>query len=126
MSFFKCHVKGHLSAYSLFLYHPFFFFLMIRRPPRFTLFPYTTLFRSVIVSNHQSLADIPVISHLKLDTKWLAKAELFRLPFLGWMLRMAGDVPIERSDRRKAATALLQCARYLRQRCSVVLFPEGT
>jgi 1-acyl-sn-glycerol-3-phosphate acyltransferase len=80
----------------------------------------------VIVGNHQSLADIPVISHLKLDTKWLAKAELFRLPLLGWMLRMAGDVPIDRSDRRKAAIAMLQCARYLRQRCSVVLFPEGT
>src|SRR5262249_60895177 len=29
------------------LSHPFFFFLMIRRPPRSTLFPYTTLFRSV-------------------------------------------------------------------------------
>src|SRR5688572_32376620 len=27
-------------------YHSFFFFLMIRRPPRSTLFPYTTLFRS--------------------------------------------------------------------------------
>src|SRR2546430_6814620 len=27
---------------------PFFFFLMIRRPPRSTLFPYTTLFRSCI------------------------------------------------------------------------------
>src|SRR5256885_12626893 len=27
--------------------HLFFFFLMIRRPPRSTLFPYTTLFRSV-------------------------------------------------------------------------------
>src|SRR5256885_16089715 len=27
----------------------FFFFLMIRRPPRSTLFPYTTLFRSCIV-----------------------------------------------------------------------------
>ena len=80
----------------------------------------------VIVSNHQSMADIPVISHLKLDTKWLAKAELFRLPLLGWMLRMAGDVPIERSDRRKGAKAMLQCARYLRQRCSVVFFPEGT
>src|SRR5256885_16561138 len=26
----------------------FFFFLMIRRPPRSTLFPYTTLFRSII------------------------------------------------------------------------------
>jgi len=80
----------------------------------------------VVVSNHQSLADIPVISHLKLDTKWLAKAELFRLPLLGWMLRMAGDVPVERSDRRQGAQAMLLCARYLRQRCSVVLFPEGT
>ena len=80
----------------------------------------------VIVSNHQSLADIPVISHLKLDTKWLTKAELFRLPVMGWMLRMAGDVPIDRSDRRKGARAMLQCARYLRQGCSVVFFPEGT
>jgi 1-acyl-sn-glycerol-3-phosphate acyltransferase len=80
----------------------------------------------VIVSNHQSFADIPVLSHLKLDTKWLGKAELFRLPVLGWMARMAGDVPIQRSDRRKGATAMLRCARYLRQRCSVVFFPEGT
>src|SRR5258706_6670016 len=30
--------------------HYFFFFLMIRRPPRSTLFPYTTLFRSVLWS----------------------------------------------------------------------------
>ena len=80
----------------------------------------------VIVSNHQSLADIPVISHLRLDMKWLAKAELFRFPVFGWMMRMAGDVAVDRSDRRKAARAMLQCARYLRQRCSVVFFPEGT
>src|SRR6185436_20790477 len=33
----------HPSDYDL---HFFFFFLMIRRPPRSTLFPYTTLFRS--------------------------------------------------------------------------------
>src|SRR2546422_8220470 len=32
----------------LILVHFFFFFLMIRRPPRSTLFPYTTLFRSVV------------------------------------------------------------------------------
>jgi len=73
----------------------------------------------VIVSNHQSLADIPLISHLKLDTKWLAKAELFRLPFVGWMLRMAGDVPVNRSDRRKGAKAMLRCSRILREGCSV-------
>src|SRR5260221_6793187 len=34
---------SYSSLYSLF----FFFFLMIRRPPRSTLFPYTTLFRSI-------------------------------------------------------------------------------
>src|SRR2546425_7716432 len=36
-----------MSSYGLDLSPgPFFFFLMIRRPPRSTLFPYTTLFRS--------------------------------------------------------------------------------
>jgi 1-acyl-sn-glycerol-3-phosphate acyltransferase len=80
----------------------------------------------VVASNHQSLGDIPLLSHLPLDTKWLAKAELFRLPVVGWMMRAAGDVPVERADRRKAAQALLQCARYLRRHCSVVFFPEGT
>src|SRR5256885_6709961 len=33
-----------------------FFFLMIRRPPRSTLFPYTTLFRSEIRNDHSSAA----------------------------------------------------------------------
>src|SRR5258708_16558852 len=32
----------------------FFFFLMIRRPPRSTLFPYTTLFRSITAENFTS------------------------------------------------------------------------
>jgi 1-acyl-sn-glycerol-3-phosphate acyltransferase len=80
----------------------------------------------VIVSNHQSLADIPVVSHLPLDTKWMGKAELFKVPLIGWMLRMAGDVPVNRSDRRSGAKALLKCARFLRQGLSVVFFPEGT
>jgi 1-acyl-sn-glycerol-3-phosphate acyltransferase len=80
----------------------------------------------VIVSNHQSFADIPLISHLHLDSKWLAKAELMRIPVLGWMMRAAGDIGVHRSDRRKAAQALLQCARCLNRGISVVFFPEGT
>lgn len=80
----------------------------------------------VIVSNHQSMVDIPVIAHLRLDTKWLGKYELFRMPVLGSMCRLAGDVPVDRSDRRKGATAILRCGEYLRQGCSVVFFPEGT
>ena len=80
----------------------------------------------VIVSNHQSYADIPVVSHVNIDAKWLGKAEMFRVPLIGWMLRMAGDIPVARGDRKKSAQALLQCARYLRQGCSIVFFPEGT
>src|SRR2546422_5365534 len=34
-------------VYYIFSFYVFFFFLMIRRPPRSTLFPYTTLFRSI-------------------------------------------------------------------------------
>ena len=80
----------------------------------------------VIVSNHQSLADIPLITYLRVDAKWMAKAELFRIPVIGWLFQMASDIPVERADRRKAAQAFLQAARYLRQRCSIVFFPEGT
>src|SRR5437660_12916442 len=39
-----------LLSHPLLFYLSFFFFLMIRRPPRSTLFPYTTLFRSSIAS----------------------------------------------------------------------------
>src|SRR5205085_11380189 len=38
-----------LSLLSIFCSTSFFFFLMIRQPPRSTLFPYTTLFRSVVM-----------------------------------------------------------------------------
>src|SRR6267142_2178429 len=38
-----------LFFFYFFLFFFFFFFLMIRRPPRSTLFPYTTLFRSVLL-----------------------------------------------------------------------------
>src|SRR5438034_11153528 len=46
----------------LFSFCFFFFFLMIRRPPRSTLFPYTTLFRSVLEFDHigDKVADVSV------------------------------------------------------------------
>src|SRR2546427_11922826 len=40
-----------LSLFSIIFFVFFFFFLMIRRPPRSTLFPYTTLFRSLVGSS---------------------------------------------------------------------------
>lgn len=80
----------------------------------------------VVVSNHQSLADIPVISRLPWEMKWVGKRELFRLPIIGWMMRLAGDIPLERGDARSGARVLGAAARYLKKNCPVIIFPEGT
>jgi 1-acyl-sn-glycerol-3-phosphate acyltransferase len=80
----------------------------------------------VVVSNHQSLADIPLISHLPWEMKWVGKKELFRVPFAGWMMRLAGDIPLDRQSPRSGAKVLLQAASILKQKCSVIFFPEGT
>src|SRR2546425_5621387 len=42
---------------------PLFFFLMIRRPPRSTLFPYTTLFRSLLGTRRDRLLGLLVDPH---------------------------------------------------------------
>src|SRR5439155_22576182 len=45
------HIRHNYNIIYIFLLLLFFFFLMIRRPPRSTLFPYTTLFRSILKQN---------------------------------------------------------------------------
>src|SRR5256885_13056709 len=54
-----CLVSG-LSGHVCFVA---FFFLMIRRPPRSTLFPYTTLFRSLLLLGHLGLVDLALALH---------------------------------------------------------------
>src|SRR5690606_22422827 len=80
----------------------------------------------VVVCNHQSNADIPVISTLPWEMKWVAKAGLFRLPVMGWMMRLAGDIPVDRGDTRSRAAVVMRAADALAKRCSVMFMPEGT
>lgn len=80
----------------------------------------------VVVCNHQSQADIPVISCLPWEMKWVGKAELFKIPVVGWMMRMAGDIAVDRDVTVSRGKALVKARQYLRQRCSVIFFPEGT
>jgi 1-acyl-sn-glycerol-3-phosphate acyltransferase len=80
----------------------------------------------VVVSNHESFADILLISHLPWEMKWLSKAELFKLPFMGWLMRLAGDVPVKRGFGPSAVEAIARCRQILAQRVSVMIFPEGT
>jgi 1-acyl-sn-glycerol-3-phosphate acyltransferase len=80
----------------------------------------------VVVSNHQSLVDIPLLCHLPWAMKWIAKAELFKIPIFGWIMRMAGHIPLARDNLIGGAEALLLAEKYLKQKCSVMIFPEGT
>jgi len=80
----------------------------------------------IVVSNHESFADILLISHLPWEMKWLSKAELFRVPLLGWMMQLAGDVPVRRGFGPSAVEAIARCRETLARRVSVMIFPEGT
>jgi len=80
----------------------------------------------VVVCNHQSLADIPLISNLPWEMKWMGKKELFRLPVIGWMMRLSGDIAVDRASARSGVLAFARAKRYLEQKCSVMMFPEGT
>lgn len=80
----------------------------------------------VVVSNHESYADIFLISHLPWEMKWLSKETIFKIPVMGWMMRMVGDIPIRRGERSSGVAALTACRDRLRKRASVMIFPEGT
>jgi 1-acyl-sn-glycerol-3-phosphate acyltransferase len=82
--------------------------------------------RTVCVSNHLSQTDTFLISHLPWEMKWLAKASAFRIPFIGWAVWLAGDIPVVRGDPASARKAMARCARYLEREMPVMIFPEGT
>ena len=81
----------------------------------------------IFMSNHQSNFDIPVLySALPVQFRWLAKAELFKIPIFGRSMRGAGYISIERSNRQSAFQSLARAAEAIRRGTSVMIFPEGT
>jgi 1-acyl-sn-glycerol-3-phosphate acyltransferase len=81
----------------------------------------------IFMSNHQSNFDIPVLlSHLPKQFRWLAKAELFKIPIFGRSMSGAGYISIDRSDRKSAFMSLARAAETIRNGTSVMIFPEGT
>ena len=59
----------------------------------------------VAVSNHESYADIFLFCHLPWEMKWLSKTTIFKIPVMGWMMRMAGDILIAGRDPRVVENA---------------------
>jgi 1-acyl-sn-glycerol-3-phosphate acyltransferase len=80
----------------------------------------------VVVANHQSLLDIVLLCRMPHEMKWVIKEELFRVPWVGWMLRLTGDIAVRRGDSESGGEAVARAKAYLKRGMSVMIFPEGT
>ncbi len=79
----------------------------------------------ICAANHQSIYDIPIVfAALPLQLRIISKDSIGRVPFLGWHLQRTGHLLIDRS--KSGAGTMKKLARLVRQRHSLIIFPEGT
>ncbi|MEN6601402.1 MAG: lysophospholipid acyltransferase family protein [Bryobacteraceae bacterium] len=81
----------------------------------------------VLTPNHLSYMDTPVLlGGIPVPFRFLAKEELFQIPFLGHHLRHAGHIAVPLGENRASLKVLTQAAHVIRQQnLSVLVFPEG-
>ena len=81
----------------------------------------------LFLSNHQGAFDIPALqSVLPVQFRWVAKKNLFKVPFVGWSMRLAGYISIDRENPAEAVKSMEEAAEKMSRGSSVVIFPEGT
>ena len=83
----------------------------------------------VLAPNHYSEIDPLVIGaavwKLGRAPRFLAKASLFKVPVLGWLLRTSGQIPVERAGSKSHA-ALRAAEELVEKGRMVVVYPEGS
>ena len=80
----------------------------------------------VIVANHQSLIDIFVLFRIFRHFKWVSKIENFRVPCIGWNMRLNRYIELRRGDHESVLRMMQACERTLGEGSSIMMFPEGT
>ncbi len=82
---------------------------------------------AVYAANHTSYMDTPVIfATLPFQFRILAKAELWKLPFIGWYLNRSGQLPIHTDNPRATLSSLGAAVKALRAGMPLFVFPEGS
>jgi 1-acyl-sn-glycerol-3-phosphate acyltransferase len=81
---------------------------------------------AILVANHASIIDILAVQAVYRPFRWVSKYELFRLPIVGWYLRLSGGVPVKRNDGDSVREMMRSCNRLLEAGLALALFPEGT
>jgi len=81
----------------------------------------------VFIANHRSYFDAPVIlPHIATQFRFMAKKELFHVPFMGYHMRRAGYLPVDLGNPRESLKSMAEAASVIVQRrVSILLFPEG-
>lgn len=82
--------------------------------------------RLVCVSNHCSNIDPFLLAHLPWEMKFLAKDILFKIPAVGWGIKIAGDIALKRGSTQSIKRAMQRAAFYVERGMPVLIFPEGT
>lgn len=81
---------------------------------------------AVYVANHCSYLDIYAFAYLQRRIKYVSKAEIFRIPIVGWAMEMAGNIALLRMNRRGQMEAFRKMVNVIKNGLSLVIFPEGT
>ncbi len=77
--------------------------------------------------NHESDIDIGLTETMtKRDLAWVAKKELFDVPFYGLLLKLPDDIPIERESKSSLLKLLKDTKKRLDDGRVITIFPEGT
>ncbi len=81
----------------------------------------------VMVINHNSGFDIFASYIIPLNFRWVSKKEVFWVPFMGPLLYIHGDIPINRGNAAAAMAKVIEDGKlWLGRGASVAIFPEGT
>jgi len=81
----------------------------------------------MFVVNHQSDIDIGIMETItSLDLAWVAKKELFDVPFYGLLLKLPNDIPVERESKTSLIKLLKDAKDRLDDGRVITIFPEGT
>ena len=80
----------------------------------------------MVVSNHQSALDIPLIIGYVTPAAFIAKKELGKIPGINWFLKYLNSVLIDRGNIRQTAIALKEIVHKMNNGVHFIIFPEGT
>ena len=81
---------------------------------------------AVYAANHLSYYDTPAVyAKLPFQFRIIAKAPLWKLPFVGWYLNRSGQVPIDQTSVRSGVVSLGRGAKTLEAGMPLMIFPEG-